>query len=146
MQDKQDITELLARYADAVNRGDIEAWSDLWVEDCLYTLDSNLILKGRESVVSLYKKSMGYHEYMYQLIHSGMIDLNKDTASGRWYVSEYRGMKQEKLNFVIGAYQDRYVKTSEGWKFSERHFDQIYLETRSGETKGQYFPYPEFNV
>ena len=33
MNDKQEITELLARYADGVNSRDIEAWAAIWSED-----------------------------------------------------------------------------------------------------------------
>ena len=146
MNDKHEIIELLARYADGVNCRDIEAWSAVWVEDCIYNLNGELVVKGRDAIVELYAKSMGSVEAMLQLVHNGTVEVDGDSATGRWYVTEYRVMDADKSVFVVGCYQDRYVRTADGWKFLERNFDQIYLENRCGEMRGTAFPFPATKV
>ena len=146
MNDKQEIEDLLARYADGVNRRDIEAWATVWTEDCLYNLNGELEVNGRDAIVSLYAKSMDSVQAMYQLVHNGTVEVDGDAATGRWYVTEYRVMDEETSVFVIGVYQDRYARTADGWKFAERHFDQIYLENRTGEASGAGFPFPAIKV
>ena len=146
MNDQQEITELLARYADGVNCRDIEAWAAVWVEDCLYNLNGELEVKGRDAIMALYAKSMKSVESMLQLVHNGTVEVDGDSATGRWYVTEYRVMDEDTSVFVIGVYQDRYVRTADGWKFAERNFDQIYLENRSGETRGAAYPFPATKV
>lgn len=132
MNDKQEITDLVALYADGVNRNDLDAWAEVWTQDCEYFLDGQLHLKGRDAVLNLFSKSMANADFMYQLVHSGVIDVDGKMATGRWYVSEYRGLSADKQDFVIGLYQDRYAHTDAGWKFSERRFNQIHIEPRRG--------------
>ena len=146
MNDKHEITELLARYADGVNCRDIEAWTAVWAEDSIYTLNGELTKKGRDAIVALYAKSMERVESMLQLVHNGTVEADGDSATGRWYVTEYRVMDDDKSVFVIGVYQDRYVRTAQGWKFAERNFDQLYLEDRRGEMRGTPFPFPATKV
>ena len=146
MNDKQEITELLARYADGVNSHDIEAWAAVWSEDGVYNLNGELTIKGRDGIVELYAKSMASVEAMFQLVHNGTVEVDGDSAKGRWYVTEYRIMDENKSVFVIGFYQDRYARTADGWKFAERNFNQIYLENRRGEMRGTAFPFPATRV
>ena len=142
MNDQQEITELLARYADAVNRRDRQAWTAVWLEDSIYSLNGGPQKKGRDAIVALYVKAMDNVESMLQLVHNGTVEVDGDSATGRWYVSEQHGLGDDKSVFVIGVYQDRYVRTADGWKFAERHFDQLYVESRRGEMSGTAFPFP----
>ena len=64
-----------------------------------------------------------------QTTHPGTIQLDGDTASGRAYIQELgRGRDgRTELNFAI--YHDRYQRTGDGWKFTERVFEVRYLDT-----------------
>ena len=146
MNDREEITELVARYADGVNRNDIEAWSTIWSEDAIYSLMGRLKKKGRDAIIALYVQTMESVESMVQLVHNGTIELDGDSATGRWYFSEQQGLGEGKNFFVIGVYQDRYVRTSEGWKFAERHLDLLYREPRSDELGATAFPFPVSKV
>ena len=142
MNDQQEITELLARYADGVNRRDLDAWTKVWSEDAIYTLNGAPKKVGRDAIVALYEKAMGIVESMLQVVHNGTVEVDGDSATGRWYVSEHHGLGDDKSVYVIGVYQDRYIRTADGWKFAERHFDHLYLENRNGELSGTSFPFP----
>ena len=146
MNDQQEITELLAHYADAVNRRDLEAWTKVWSEDGIYTLNGASKRVGRDAIVALYEKAMAMVESMLQVVHNGTVEVDGDSATGRWYVSEHHGLGDGKSVYVIGVYQDRYIRTADGWKFAERHFDQLYLENRNGDLSGTTFPFPTSKV
>ena len=146
MTDREEITELVARYADGVNRNDMEAWATIWSEDAVYSLSGGLKKNSREEIVALFTKSMASVESMVQLVHNGTIELDGDSATGRWYISEQQGLGEHGNFYVIGVYQDRYLKTAEGWKIAERHLDLLYREPRSGEMSGTAFPFPAAKI
>jgi hypothetical protein len=64
-----------------------------------------------------------------QTTHPGTIQLEGDTASGRAYLSELVRMRDgnSQLNYAI--YHDRYQRTPDGWKFTERVYEVRYLDT-----------------
>jgi hypothetical protein len=67
-------------------------------------------------------------DYFVQTTHPGTIQLDGDTASGRAYICElirFRDGRSE-LNYAI--YHDRYRRTSDGWKFTERVYEVRYLD------------------
>jgi SnoaL-like domain len=53
-----------------------------------------------------------------------------DTASGRAYICEFMrfGDGRTELNYAI--YHDRYRRTGDGWKFTERIYEVRYLDHR----------------
>ena len=57
-----------------------------------------------------------------------MIRLDGDTASGRAYLCELIHLRDgsSELNYAI--YHDRYRRTSDGWKFTERIYEVRYLD------------------
>jgi len=68
-------------------------------------------------------------DFLVQTTHPGTIQLEGDTASGRAYMCElirFRDGRSE-LNYAI--YHDRYQRTADGWKFTERVYEIRYLDT-----------------
>jgi hypothetical protein len=61
--------------------------------------------------------------------HSGMIILDGDTTFGRAYMLEPGRSRdgRERLNYTI--YHDRYQRTGDGWKFTERVYEVRYEDT-----------------
>jgi hypothetical protein len=57
-----------------------------------------------------------------------MIRLDGDTASGRAYLQELIRLRDgsSQLNYAI--YHDRYQRTADGWKFTERVYEIRYLD------------------
>jgi hypothetical protein len=68
-------------------------------------------------------------DYFVQTTHPGTIQLEGDTASGRAYISELVRLRDggSQLNYAI--YHDRYQRTPDGWKFTERVYEVRYLDT-----------------
>ena len=68
-------------------------------------------------------------DYFVQTTHPGTIQLDGDTASGRAYMCELIRLRDgsSQLNYAI--YHDRYQRTPDGWKCTERVYEVRYLDT-----------------
>ncbi len=83
---------------------------------------------SREEIHAGSERLQALLDYFVQTTHPGTIQLDGDTASGRAYISElirFRDGRSE-LNYAI--YHDRYRRTGDGWKFTERIYEVRYLD------------------
>jgi len=64
-----------------------------------------------------------------QTTHPGTIQIDGDTASGRAYMQELGRGHDGRSGLLYAIYHDRYQRTGDGWKFTERVFEVRYLDT-----------------
>ena len=64
-----------------------------------------------------------------QTTHPGTIQLDGDTASGRAYIQELGRFRDGNSHLNYAVYHDRYQRTGDGWKFTERVYDVRYVDT-----------------
>ena len=64
-----------------------------------------------------------------QTTHPGMIQLDGDTAAGRAYIQELVRTRDGRQDLNYAIYHDRYQRTADGWKFTERVYEVRYLDT-----------------
>jgi hypothetical protein len=64
-----------------------------------------------------------------QTTHPGAIRLDGDTATGRAYIQELARARDGRQGLNYAVYHDRYQRTSDGWKFTERVYEVRYLDT-----------------
>jgi ketosteroid isomerase-like protein len=85
-------------------------------------------LAGPEQIRAWGQRVPEFVDYLVQTVHSGVIRLDGDTASGRAYMQELIRLRDgdSELNFAI--YHDRYRRTDEGWKFIERVYEIRYRD------------------
>jgi hypothetical protein len=67
-------------------------------------------------------------DYFVQTTHPGMIQLDGDTASGRAYICELIRSRDGRSELNYAIYHDRYRRTADGWKFTERVYEVRYLD------------------
>ena len=58
-----------------------------------------------------------------QTAHPGTIQLDGDTASGRAYLHALIGLRDGGSHQNFAIYHDRYQRTGDGWKFTERVYE-----------------------
>jgi hypothetical protein len=71
----------------------------------------------------------GLWDYFVQTAHPGTIRLDGDTAVGRAYISEFGHLRDGRSELNYSVYHDRYQRTPDGWKFTERVYEIRYLDT-----------------
>jgi SnoaL-like protein len=65
------------------------------------------------------------HETLVQLVHSGRVWLDGNTARGRWYISELARGSDGTTRTFAGVYRDELALLDVGWRFTRRHYDSL---------------------
>ena len=125
IEDELGLRNLMARYVDAVNRYDPEAWIDTWAQDSSWNLLGNPVV-GRDNILALWQQMMATFEYALLLPSSCLFDVDGDTASGHWYLHEYSRDLEGNRSTIVSRYDDTYVKQDGRWLFASREYAFIY--------------------
>ena len=127
--DRVEIEALRGEAADAATRRDYDRASSLFTPDAVVRIPHiGVEATGLAEIRAGAERLWPLLDYFVQTTHPGTIVLNGDTASGRAHVHElirFRDGRSE-LNYAI--YHDRYRRTPEGWKFTERVYEIRYLD------------------
>jgi ketosteroid isomerase-like protein len=128
--DRVEIEALRGEYTDAVMMRDYDRLASLFTPDgALRMPNVPAELVGQEQIRAFGARVPDVVEFLVQNTHPGMVRLDGDTASGRAYMHEIgrRRDGQSELNYAI--YHDRYQRTADGWKFTERVYEVRYHDT-----------------
>jgi ketosteroid isomerase-like protein len=127
--DRVEIEALRGEAADAAMMRDYDRAVALFAPDAVVRIPHiHAEVIGREEIRAGAERLPGLLDYFVQNTHPGIIVLNGDTASGRAHIQElirFRDGRSE-LNYAI--YHDRYQRTGDGWKFTERVYEVRYLD------------------
>jgi ketosteroid isomerase-like protein len=138
--DRVEIEALRGELTDAVMMRDYDRFASLFTEDGAWRIpDVNVEFVGREQIRAGIERLQGLWDYFVQTTHPGAIRLDGGTASGRAYVLEFGQMRDGSSQLNYSVYHDRYRRTPDGWKFTERVFEVRYLDTTplAGSAVGQ---------
>jgi ketosteroid isomerase-like protein len=127
--DRVEIEALCGEFTDAVMMRDPDCLASLFTQDgALRMPNVPAELAGREQIRAGTKRLQGLWDYFVQTTHPGAIELDGDTASGRAYIQELMRLRDghSELNYAI--YHDRYQRTPDGWKFTERVYEVRYVD------------------
>ncbi|HEY9391221.1 MAG TPA: nuclear transport factor 2 family protein [Mycobacteriales bacterium] len=128
--DRVEIEALRGEFTDAGMMRDRDRFVSLFTQDGVWRIpDANVEFVGREEIRAGIERLQGFWDYFVQTVHPGMIKLEDDTAVGRSYVSEFGRMRDGSSHLNYSIYHDRYQRTPEGWRFAERVYEVMYLDT-----------------
>jgi ketosteroid isomerase-like protein len=128
--DRFEIEALRGEFSDALMMRDYDRLASLFTEDGVVRIPHiNQEAASREEIRAGVERLQGLWDYFVQTTHPGTIHLGGDTAAGRAYISEFGQLREggSQLNFSV--YHDRYQRTPDGWKFTERVYEVRYLDT-----------------
>jgi hypothetical protein len=130
MADRLEIEALRSEIVDAALMRDYDRFASLFTPDGKWRLPYiNLELVGREEIRSGIERMQGDWEYFVQTTHPGTIQLEGGTASGRAYICEFGHLRAGMSIRAYGIWHDRYRRTTDGWKFTERVYEIQYIDT-----------------
>ena len=128
--DRVEIEALRGEFTDAVMMRDYDRLASLFTPDGAVRIpDINAEAVSREEIRAGSERLQGLWDYFVQNVHPGTIQLEGDTASGRAYIVELGRMRDGRSQLNYAVYHDRYRRTPEGWKFTERVYEVRYLDT-----------------
>jgi ketosteroid isomerase-like protein len=126
--DRVEIEALRGEFTDAVMMREGDRLASLFTVDGVLRMPP-VEFHSREEIRVGRQKLVALWDFFVQTTHPGKIQLDGDTASGRTYMHEIGHLRngQSELNYAI--YHDKYRRTADGWKFTERVYEVRYHDT-----------------
>jgi hypothetical protein len=128
--DRIEIEALRNEFSDAGQQRDYDRFAALFTSDGAWRMPHiDTEFRSREEIRAGITRLQPLWEFFIQNPHPGPIHLDGDTASGRTYIFEFGRLRDgaSYLNYAI--YHDRYQRTPDGWKFTDRRYEIKYLDT-----------------
>ena len=128
--DRVEIEALRGEFTDAAMMCDYDRLALLFTPDGALRMPNVPVeLVGREQIQAWRDRREALVDYFVQTTHPGTIQLDGDTASGRAYLHEVIRLRDGSSHLNYAIYHDRYRRTPDGWKFTERVYEVRYLDT-----------------
>ncbi|WP_329110068.1 nuclear transport factor 2 family protein [Micromonospora sp. NBC_01699] len=128
--DRFEIEALRGEFTDAGMMRDHDRIASLFTPDGVWRIpEIDVEFVGREEIRAGIERLQKLWEYFVQNTHPGTIQLEGDTALGRAYVSEFGRFRDGSSHLNYSIYHDRYRRTPDGWKFTERVYEIKYSDT-----------------
>jgi ketosteroid isomerase-like protein len=127
--DRVEIEALRGEYSDAVMMRDYERVAALFTADGVLRMPNVPVeLVGHDEMRAWGERVPHILEYLIQTSHPGVIRLAGDTATGRAYLHEVIRTRDGHSEVNIAIYHDRYRRTPDGWRFTERTYEVRYRD------------------
>ena len=144
IEDDTAIRDLVARFADTCTRGDLKAFSKIWVPHGetkpIWTLTQPYTMSatGIDDIVAMCDKLRASRDFFVQLVHSGMLEIKGDRATGRWILREVAVGPGETYYNNFSIYEDSMEKHNGKWYFARRDYNYLFLDSEP--FTGKVFP------
>ncbi len=138
---KVEIHDLVNTFAEIVNEMRPADMKDVFVPDAEFVIKGWAEMHGIGEIVGFLTGVIGHWDVILQTIASGRVTLDGDEATGSWFVTEYGRYRDGNETFLGGRYRDRYVKTSEGWRFTRREFRGLFRRAAPAGEAMQVWPF-----
>jgi ketosteroid isomerase-like protein len=128
--DRVEIEALRGEFTDAAMMRDRARLASLFTHDgALRMPNIPAELVGRDQIRAGGERLQALWEFFGQTTPPGTIQLDGDTATGRAYIQELARARDGRQGLNYAIYHDRYQRTGDGWKFTERVYEVRYLDT-----------------
>ncbi len=126
--DRQDIAEVLHRYATGIDRRDWELFATAFTDDCELDYGEIGTWNGADAVVEVMTQMHALAGPTMHRLSNLVITVDGDTAQARTYVDGIiLGPDSQAGVNALGFYDDRLVRTDAGWRISRRTFTKVRL-------------------
>jgi hypothetical protein len=123
--DRVEIQQLVARYAHALERGpsDGRAYAELFTPEGSLINSTETII-GRARLVAFAAKHATSSDATQTLSTNVLLEATPGGASGKVYAVTIRPDSSRGRGSIVagGHFEDRYVRTAQGWRFERRQF------------------------
>jgi hypothetical protein len=125
--DRVEIEALRAEFTDAGMQGDWDRFASLFTRDGTWRMPHiNVEFVTRAEIRAAIERLQGHWEYFVQNTHPGTLRIDGDNAAGRTYVAEFGRFRDGTSHLNYSIYHDRYHRTPDGWRFTERRYEIRY--------------------
>lgn len=127
LQDRYDIGRVMIRYATSVDQRDMERYGSCFTDDAEVTGFSAGAVVGRDAWVGFVEQALTNFGSTHHQITNQEITLDGDAAHMRSYVQATHELAgdDEHLLILYAIYDDRLVRTADGWKFTHHALERL---------------------
>ncbi|GAA1893793.1 nuclear transport factor 2 family protein [Asanoa iriomotensis] len=127
--DRVSIEALRAEYTDAGFMRDYDRFASLFTPDAVVRIpDAGVELVGRDAIRAGIERLQGFWEFFIQNTHQGALTVTGEEASGRAHMHELGRLRDGTSHVNYAIYHDRYRRTADGWRFTERSYEVRYTD------------------
>jgi len=120
LEDIEAIKKLKAKYCYAVDSQEVTGLMALFTEDASVDYGPWGNYDNKEKMTEFFKNIPAEMPMVMHMVHSPIIELNGDTATGFWYFEVPVILaKGNKAAWVTGAYEEIYAKEGTEWKIKK---------------------------
>ena len=129
ISDRVEIEALRGEFTDAAMMREYDRLAELFTPDAVLRMPNVPVeLTGLAEIRGWGDRVPDVVEFLVQNTHPGVIRLEGDTAWGRAYISEVIRLRDGRSEINYAIYHDRYRRTADGWRFTERTYEVRYVD------------------
>jgi 3-phenylpropionate/cinnamic acid dioxygenase small subunit len=125
--EKLEITDVLYRYATALDARDWALLADVFSAEAVYTIGPHGDFTGPEAIGAKIASLIGGYESTQHLITNPVIEIDGDSARASCYLHAQHYLPDQRTGGntyeMGGTYRDELVRTSAGWRIARRVLD-----------------------
>jgi 3-phenylpropionate/cinnamic acid dioxygenase small subunit len=125
-EDRQDIADVLLRYATGIDRRDWPLFRTVFTDDCQLDYGEVGSWKGVDAITEFMQQAHAMAGHTMHRLTNQVIAVDGDAAQSRTYVDALimLGDGNSGVN-AAGFYDDDLVRTAGGWRVARREFVQV---------------------
>ncbi|WP_099021536.1 nuclear transport factor 2 family protein [Mycolicibacterium palauense] len=124
--DRQDIGDVLIRYATGIDRRDWTLFATAFTDDCMLDYGEIGCWEGVGAVTEFMERSHALAGHTLHRMSNQVIDVAGDRATARTYVDGLILAPDGAAGVnAIGIYDDELVRTDTGWRIARRRFTPV---------------------
>jgi 3-phenylpropionate/cinnamic acid dioxygenase small subunit len=129
-EDRQDISDLLVRYATGIDRRDWTLFRTVFTDDCELDYGEIGTWHSVDEVTDFMDKTHAMAGHTLHRLTNQVVTVDGDQASARTYIDAVImfGDNQSGVN-AWGFYDDEIVRTANGWRIARRRFTSVRVAT-----------------
>lgn len=137
LSDKQEITEVLYRYATALDTRDRELLREVFLDDALFVIGAGVgDFQGVDAIADIVIEFLGGLESSQHILTNPVVELEGDRARSTCYLHAQHYMPDQRTGGntleIGGTYHDDLVRTADGWRIERRHLEVTWTEGNHG--------------
>ena len=126
---RQDVTELLVRYATGIDRREWTLFRSCFTEDCEADYGAIGVWRGAEEITSWMRDVHEPAGHTMHRITNPVVTPSEGGVAARSYVDALvMFADNESGTRAVGYYDDELVLTDDGWKIARRRFTMVLLQ------------------
>lgn len=127
LQDRYDVGQVMIRYATSVDQRDMRRYGSCFADDVVVTGFGADAIEGCDAWVAYVERALERFAGTHHQITNQEVELDGDSAHLRSYVQATHEIADdpEHLLILFAIYDDRLVRTADGWRITRHELERL---------------------